>query len=42
MKFFPFFKRRKQRERDLDEEIRAHLAMAVRERIERGEDPAAA
>ncbi len=39
MKSFPLFRRRKQREQDLDDEIRAHLAMAVRERIERGEDP---
>jgi putative ABC transport system permease protein len=30
------------RERELDEELRAHLAMAVRDRIERGEAPAAA
>jgi hypothetical protein len=29
-------------ERDLDEEIRSHLALSVRERIERGEDPEAA
>jgi predicted permease len=29
-------------ERDLDEEIRGHLALAVKERIERGEDPEAA
>jgi predicted permease len=29
-------------ERDLDEEIRGHLALSVRERIERGEDPEAA
>ena len=29
-------------ERDLDEEIRGHLAISVRERIERGEDPEAA
>jgi putative ABC transport system permease protein len=29
-------------ERDLDEEIRSHLAHSVRERIERGEDPTAA
>lgn len=27
------------RERELDEEIEAHLAMAIRDRIERGEDP---
>ena len=26
-------------ERDLDEEIRGHLAISVKERIERGEDP---
>ncbi|MGJ5819587.1 ADOP family duplicated permease [Paludibaculum fermentans] len=30
---------RKRQESELDEEIRAHFAMAVRERIERGEDP---
>jgi putative ABC transport system permease protein len=29
-------------ERDLDEEIRGHLAISVQERVERGEDPAAA
>src|SRR3970040_3070857 len=29
-------------ERDLDEEIRSHLALSVRERVERGEDPQAA
>jgi putative ABC transport system permease protein len=29
-------------DRDLDEEIRGHLALAVQERIERGEDPEAA
>lgn len=29
-------------ERDLDDEIRGHLALAIRERIERGEDPRAA
>ena len=29
-------------ERELDEEIRGHLALAVQERIERGEDPEAA
>jgi macrolide transport system ATP-binding/permease protein len=40
---FPFhFKRRNERERELDEEIRAHLALAIRERIEQGEDPAEA
>jgi hypothetical protein len=29
-------------ERDLDEEIRGHLAISVKERMERGEDPEAA
>jgi putative ABC transport system permease protein len=29
-------------ERDLDDEIRGHLAIAIKERIDRGEDPAAA
>ena len=29
-------------ERDLDDEIRGHLALSVKERIERGEDPEAA
>jgi putative ABC transport system permease protein len=29
-------------ERELDEEIRGHLALSIRERLERGEDPAAA
>jgi len=29
-------------ERDLDDEIRGHLALAIKERIERGEDPEAA
>ena len=29
-------------ERELDDEIRGHLALSVRERIERGQDPAAA
>src|SRR5215210_3086786 len=29
-------------ERDVDEEIRGHLALSVKERIERGEDPEAA
>ena len=29
-------------ERDLDEEIRAHLAISIRERIDAGDDPAAA
>src|SRR5262250_2101144 len=27
---------------DLDDEIRAHLAISIKERIDRGEDPAAA
>jgi len=31
--------RRKRRHQDLDEEIQAHLAMAMRDRIEQGEDP---
>jgi putative ABC transport system permease protein len=42
MKFFTRFKHRTQRQRELDDEIRAHLAMATRERIERGESPAEA
>ena len=29
-------------ERELDEEIRGHLALSIKERIERGEDPRAA
>src|SRR5919198_4325373 len=29
-------------ENDLDEEIRGHLAISIKERIERGEDPASA
>ena len=29
-------------ERDIDDEIRSHLALSIKERIERGEDPAAA
>ena len=29
-------------ERELDEEIRGHLALSIKERVERGEDPAAA
>jgi hypothetical protein len=40
MNFPSLFRRRKRRDQELDDEIRAHLAMAVRERIERGEDPA--
>jgi len=35
---WPPFQRR-HRERELDEEIQAHLAMAIRDRIERGESP---
>ncbi|MGH9345234.1 MAG: permease prefix domain 1-containing protein, partial [Terriglobia bacterium] len=42
MKFPSLFRLRRQRNQDLDEEIRAHLAMAVRERIEQGESPAEA
>ncbi len=30
---------RRRRERELDEELASHLAMAIRERVERGEDP---
>ena len=30
------------RDRELDEEVRGHLALAVKERIQRGEDPEAA
>ena len=41
MSIWPFFSRGR-RDRELDEEIRAHLAMAARDRIERGEDPRAA
>jgi len=33
---------RKRRDEELDEELRAHLAMAIRDRVERGEDPATA
>src|SRR5262245_42567437 len=29
-------------ERELDDEIRGHLALAIKERVDRGEDPAAA
>src|SRR5262245_29771170 len=29
-------------ERELDDEIRGHMALAIRERIQRGEDPEAA
>ncbi|TAM83936.1 MAG: ABC transporter permease [Acidobacteria bacterium] len=42
MKWVPIFGRRKQLEWELDEELRAHLAIAVRERIEKGEAPAEA
>ncbi len=42
MKLAAWLRRRKQREQELDEEIRAHLGMAIRERIEHGEDPAQA
>ncbi|MGD0695931.1 MAG: ABC transporter permease [Terriglobia bacterium] len=42
MKLAAWLRRRKQREQELDEEIRAHLAMAISERIEHGEDPATA
>jgi predicted permease len=42
VKIFGRFRRRQQREQELDDEIRAHLAMAIRERIEGGEDPAEA
>ena len=38
----PALFRRKRRERELDEELRAHLDMAIRERIEQGEAPAQA
>src|SRR5688572_8321191 len=34
--------RRRDKDRELDEELRTHLAMATRDRIERGEDPAQA
>ena len=37
MKLFGFSRRRDQRAADLDDEIRAHFAMAVRDRIARGE-----
>jgi predicted permease len=41
MSFWNWFNRGR-KDRELDEEIRAHLAIAIRERIERGEDPQAA
>jgi hypothetical protein len=39
MSFWKYFHHR---DRDLDDDIKAHMAMAVRDRIERGEDPKAA
>lgn len=42
MKFGALFGRRQRRDQDLDEEVRAHLAMAIHERIEQGEDPSEA
>ncbi|HTV55772.1 MAG TPA: ABC transporter permease [Terriglobia bacterium] len=42
MKLLAWFGRRKRREQDLDDEIRAHLTMAICERIEQGESPAEA
>jgi putative ABC transport system permease protein len=42
MKLLAWFGRRRRREQDLDEEIRAHMAIAIRERIEQGESPAEA
>jgi predicted permease len=36
------FLRRTQADAELDEEIQAHLAMAIRDRVERGEDPSEA
>jgi putative ABC transport system permease protein len=41
MNWWPLFSRRR-RERELDEEIQAHLAMAKRDRTERGESPQSA
>ena len=41
MNIWPLFSRWR-RDRELEDEIRAHLAMATRDRIERGEDPRAA
>ncbi|MET0619988.1 MAG: ABC transporter permease [Thermoanaerobaculia bacterium] len=35
----PFFHKRRRRELELDDEIAGHLAMAVRERVARGESP---
>jgi predicted permease len=42
MDLLGWFRRATRRERELDDEIRAHLAMAIHERIEGGEDPAEA
>jgi putative ABC transport system permease protein len=39
VKFHLQFRRRKHREQELDEEVRSHLALAIAERIEQGEDP---
>ncbi len=36
---FPRFKNQETRDAELDEELRSHLAMAVRDRVARGEDP---
>lgn len=41
MSMWPLFGRR-QRDRELEEEIQAHLTMAMRDRVERGDDPRAA
>src|SRR5579859_7819441 len=40
--FVQRFFRRKQLERDLDEEVRSHLAIEMNQRIERGERPESA
>jgi predicted permease len=42
MRRFPWQRRRDDADGDLDEELRTHLAMAVADRIARGEDPAEA
>jgi putative ABC transport system permease protein len=42
MRLFAWFTGKRRREHELEEEIRAHLAMAIRERIEQGEGPAEA
>ena len=39
MRIWSWFLRRRQREKELDEEIRAHLTLAARDRAERGEAP---